>query len=386
MNYSELFYPPRMAVGPGSIESIIYFASEENLTNALIVTDARLANSPIMTAVTDVLKKAGVLYVIFDEVVPDPNVDIVDKVAALCNQHQCDHFIAVGGGSPIDVAKAASIVATNGGSIRNYLGIDRSVHRGAPLVAVNTTAGTGSEVTRAYVLTDDNGEKVVSSDCHCLVSLAISDPCMMLDLPRGLTAATGMDALSHAVEAYCSRNYNQYTDGLAIKAVSLISKSLLKVLEYPRDIIARTDMCWAAAMAGCAFSNSGLGLVHAIGHQIQNHYPIPHGQAVGLILPYVVDFHRKVIGNRIVDLGAALGLDDSATMGGRTVCRLYWMVMEANTPTLKDIDFKKSDISVISEGVLTESTLESNAVQPTLEEIKEILERAYQNDLATCAR
>lgn len=382
MNYSQLFYPPRLAVGPGSIESIVYFASEANLTNALIVTDAGLVSSPIMTAVTDTLKKAGVLYVIFDGVVPDPGVDLADRVAALCNEHHCDHLIAVGGGSPIDVAKAASIVATNGGSIRNYLGVDRSVHRGAPLVAVNTTAGSGSEVTRAYVLTDDNGTKVVSSDCHCLVSLAISDPCMMLDLPRGLTAATGMDALSHAVEAYCANNHNHYTDGLAIKAVGLIGASLLKVLEYPRDLNARTDMCWAASLSGCAFSNSGLGLVHAIGHQIQNRYPIPHGQAVGLILPYVVDFHRKAIGNRIVDIGAALGLDDSATVGGRTVRRLYWLVMEANTPTLQDIGFKKSDIPVVANGALTESTLETSATQPTFEEVREILERAYNNELA----
>ena len=377
MNYSQLFYPPRMAVGPGSIADLIDFSAEENLTHALIVTDARLASSPIMTAVTDVLKQAGVLFEIFDEVVPDPGYELADKAAALCKEHGCDHFIAVGGGSPMDVAKAASIVVTNGGVIRNYTGINRSVHQGAPVVAVNTTAGTGSEVTQAYVLSAENGAKTVSSDCHCLVRLAISDPCMMLDLPSALTAATGMDALAHAVEAYCASNHNPYTDGLALKAVNLIGSCLLKVLEHPRDLTARTGMCWAAAMAGCAFSNSGLGLIHAIGHQIQDLYPIPHGQAVGLIMPYVVDFHRHVIGGRIVDLGSALGLDDSATVGARTVRRLHWLVTETNTPTLAQIGFKDTDIGPMAKKVLDEATLVTNPCQPSAKEVEEILSNAY---------
>lgn len=382
MNYTELLYPPRLAAGPGSLNAIADFAEEENFTSALIVTDAFLAASPVTAAVTAVLKKAGILYNIFDQVISNPDAATVDAAAAVYAEKRCDHFIAVGGGSSIDVAKGASLVVANGGSIRSYIGLNRTVHQGVPVIAVNTTAGTGSEVTRAFVLTDrENQTKAVSIDNHCLVRFAVSDPFLMLDLPTEITAATGMDALTHAVEAYCAVNHNPFTNGLSLEAVRLVERSFLKVLNHPRDLDARTDMCWAAALAGYAFSNSGLGLIHSIGFQIENLHPIPHGQAVGLIMPYVVDFHRRAIGDRIAAIGAAMGLDDSVDMGTQTVRHLYWLIAEAKIPTLKDIGLKAQEISRLAELAMADPTLGTNAVQPTLDEVEEIINSAYCNDL-----
>lgn len=378
MEPTQIFYPVSFIAGPGSLNAIVDLALDENLTNALIVTDAFLSSSPVMTAVIEVLKKAGVRYTIFNEVIPNPDAASVDKAAALYQEKKCDHLIAVGGGSPIDVAKAASLVVTNGGSIRHYIGLNRTVNKGAIVIAVNTTAGTGSEVTQAFVLTDrENQTKAVSIDHHCLVRLAISDPCLMLDLSREMTAATGMDALSHAVEAYCAVNRNPFSNGLARESCGLIGKSFLNVLAYPRDIAARTDMCWAAALAGYAFSNSGLGLIHSIGFQIENLYPIPHGQAVGLIMPYVMDFHRKTIGDHIADIGAACGLDDKATGGEQTVRYIYHLIAEAKIPTLKNIGFSASDIPRLAAMAMEDATLGTNAVQPTVEEVEQIIENAY---------
>jgi alcohol dehydrogenase len=385
MEATQIFYPVSFVAGPGSINAIADLAMEEDLHKALIVTDDYLASSSVMNMVTDVLNKAGVRFAIFNAVMPNPDAVTVDKAASMYQEEKCDHLIAVGGGSPIDVAKAASLVVANGGSIHHYIGLNRSVNKGAIVIAVNTTAGTGSEVTQAFVLTDrENQTKAVSIDHHCLVRLAISDPTLMLDLPQEMTAATGMDALSHAVEAYCAVNHNPFSNGLARESVRLIGQSFLTVLDHPRDIAARTDMCWAAALAGYAFSNSGLGLIHSIGFQIENLCPIPHGQAVGMMMPYVVDFNRKVIGDRIAELGGAFGLDDRATAGAQTVCYLEDLISKANIPTLKDIGFRSADIPRLAAMAMEDPTLGTNAVQPTMEDVEQIIENAYCNVLHSC--
>lgn len=382
MDYTELFYPPRFAVGPGSIQAIADFIKEANLTCALLVTDAFLASSPVTAAVTEVLKKAGIPYYIFDRVISNPDAAVVDAAAALYAEKKCDHLIAVGGGSPIDVAKGASLVATNGGSIQHYIGLNRTVHQGAPVIAVNTTAGTGSEVTQAFVLTDrEKHTKAVSIDRHCLVAFAVSDPRLMEDLPVEVTAATGMDALSHGVEAYCAINHNPFTDGLALQSVSLVDRSFLTVLEEPRNLDGRTDLCWAAALAGYSFSNSGLGLIHSIGFQLENICPLPHGQAVGLFMPYVMDFHRQVIPERIADLGAACGFTDQSLAAKQVVDHFYGLIRAAKIPTLREIGFRTDDISSLAVMAMADPTLATNAVHPTVEEVEEIIERAYCDDL-----
>lgn len=380
MEYSELFYPGRFAVGPGSVKALASFIDKENLSHGLIVTDAFLASSPVMRAVTAVLDGIGLKYDFFTGVISNPSVSMVDAAAEAFKAHSCDFMIAVGGGSPVDTAKAASLAAANGGSVSRYIGINRSLYPGVPVIAVNTTAGTGAEVTRFFVLTDhEQHTKSITIDDHCLVRLAVSDPELMTALPPDITASTGLDALTHAIEAYCAVNHQPFSDGLALQAVTLINRSLKTAVEEPENIAARTDLCWAASLAGYAFSNSGLGLMHSIGFSIENFCGIPHGQAVGMVMPYVLDFNRRAIPNRVAEIGGACGLDDRD--GGRTVRYLYGLIGELPLPTLKEAGLSVNEIPALAEMAMADPTLGANALQPTLAEMTALIESIYCEEL-----
>lgn len=382
MDYTQIFYPPRFAVGPDSVKAMRDYIDKENFRRCLVVTDKNLAGSSVFRKVTEQLDEAAASYCVFSEVIPNPNPEIFDRAAAVYHKEKCDFIIAVGGGSAVDVAKGASLVAANGGSIRHYFGMNRSLYQGVPVIAVNTTAGTGAEVTRFLVLTDrENHQKYLVMDDHCLVSLAISDPCLMTDLPAEITIATGLDALTHAVEAYCSVNHNPFSDGLALQAVKLIDRSLEKAVRHPEDLSVRTDLCWAASLAGYAFSNSGLGLMHAIGFSIENFREVPHGVAVGMVMPYVLDFNRRAIGDRIGSIGKFCGLEDEVLCGARTVRRMTELIVALRLPSLRDIGFDPKDIPALADMALDDPTLGTNAIQPTREEMIHLIESIYCENL-----
>lgn len=382
MEYNQIFYPARFAVGPHSVKEVTAFAEKENLNRALVITDQTLVSSSVMCAVRNILDEAGLLYEIFCDVIPNPTEEIVDAAAAAYAKYHSEFIIAVGGGSAVDTAKAASLVAANGGSIRHYIGINKTVHHGVPVVAINTTAGTGAEVTRFFVLTDhENHTKSITIDDHCLVALAISDPCLMTSLPKEMTAATAMDALTHALEAYCAGTSNPFSDGLALKAIGLIYKALPKVLRNPDDLVARTDLCWAASLAGYAFSNSGLGMMHSIGFSIENFVGIPHGQAVGMVMPYVLEYNRKAVGDRIADIGLTCGIKDYVTFGARTVRLFSEFLYSLPIPTMKEAGITADQIPALAEMAMNDPTLGFNPVQPTIEEMTSVIEWAFCEEL-----
>lgn len=380
MEYNEIFYPNRFAIGPGSVKALVSFAEKEDVHHGLIVTDEGLAKSSVLRAVTRVLEDTGLKYELFAEVKPNPSEAVVNAAAEVYASCQCDFIIAVGGGSSIDTAKAASLVAANGGSISRYIGINRSLYPGVPVAAVNTTAGTGAEVTRFFVLTDhERRTKSITIDDHCLVRLAISDPELMIGLPAEMTASTGLDALTHAIEAYCAVNHQPFSDGLALQAVKLIDGSLSTVVKEPKNLKARTDLCWAASLAGYAFSNSGLGMMHSIGFSIENFCGIPHGQAVGLVMPYVLEFNRNAAADRIADLGRACGMDDRNGKG--MVRRTMNLIKELRILTLREAGLSVSEIPALAEMVMDDPTLAANAVQPTLAEMIALIESVYCEEL-----
>lgn len=382
MEYQQIFYPARFAVGPHSVEEIAAFAEREGFHRALVVTDEGLASSSVMTAVRRVLEAADIRYEIFSEVTPNPSAELVDQAAAAYGQYHSEFILAVGGGSAVDTAKAASLVVSNGGSIRHYIGINKTIHPGAPVVAVNTTAGTGAEVTRFFVLTDhEQHTKSITIDEHCLVALAISDPCLMVTLPSEMTAATALDALTHAMEAYCAGAHNPFSDGLALQSVSRIDRALPLVMRDPENLDARTELCWAASLAGYAFSNSGLGMMHSIGFSIENFCAIPHGQAVGMVMPYVLEFNRKAVGDRIGDIGAACGLNDHATLGARTVRHFAKLLYRLPVPTLREAGITAAQLPALAEMAMKDPTLGFNPVQPSLEEMTAVLEWIFCEDL-----
>ncbi len=382
MDYTELFYPARFAVGPGSVAALTEFAQNRELKRGLIVTDRTLRGLPLMERVTAALDGAGVRYEFFDGVIANPSAETADAAAAAFAALNADFIVAVGGGSAADTAKAASLVAANGGSARHYIGVNRSLRPGAPVAAVSTTAGTGAEVTRFFVLTDvDRRGKAIGVDDHCLVALAVSDPLLMTELPADITAATAMDALTHAMEAYCAVTANPFTDGLALKAVGLIDKALPRVMKDPADVAARTDLCWAASLAGYAFSNSGLGLMHSLGFSIENFTGVPHGQAVGMVMPYVLEFNRRAIGERVADLGGVCGLSDHVTLGVRTVRHMSDRLSALPIPTLRETGFAVGDIPALAEMALNDPTLAANPVQPSREELTALIESVYCEEL-----
>lgn len=388
-NIIELFHPEHTLIGQGSIGEIPRFIHKISGKNALIVTDAGLVKVGTVKKITDVLEKEKIPYSIFDGVLPNPTVGIVNKAKQIFEEKHCDYIIAIGGGSPIDVAKAVSIVSANGGRVEEYNGINKSAAPGAPIIAVNTTAGSGSEVTRDYVITDENTKiKMLMVDNHCLSYLAVNDPELMVNMPPSLTAATGLDALSHAVESYLSLPHTPYTDGLALEAIKRIARYLPRAFRNGNDMEARTNMCWAEYLAGLSFSNAGLGLVHGIAHQLGGFYNMPHGMANAILLPYVMEYNRPHCTERMADIAYALGMpaergataDEAAKAAIEYVRKL---AADLNIPPLCETKFDLKDVPVLADHALKDTATVDNPVTPTAADVKRILVYAYCEGLVT---
>ena len=386
-NVTELFQPAHTLIGQGSINEIPRFMSSAGVSKALVVTDKGLEKLGTVKLVTDVLDANNVPYSVYDRVEPNPSVRVVNEAAEVFKSSGADFLVAIGGGSPIDVAKAVSILTANGGDIRDYMGVAKSLKPGNPIVAINTTAGTGSEVTRVYVVTDEEKKiKMVMVDNNCMAYLAIDDPDLMVGMPPALTAATGMDALTHAVEAFLCNPHTPFSDGAAIEAIRLVSKSLKRAVEYGRDVKARTDMCWAEYLAGLAFSNSGLGLVHAIAHQLGGMYHTPHGIANAIMLPFVMEFNLPYRTARVARIGHAWfdnteGFSDEKA-AKHAIERIRNLSKSIGIPSLCDTPFDPKDVHILAENALRDATAANNYVKATQQDVEDIIMNAYTAGIA----
>lgn len=382
----ELYQPRHTLIGRDGITMIPHFLERLSADRVLVVTDKGLMKSGIAGKVTAVLDDAKINYVVYDGVEPNPAVRIINEAFAFYKEQNCGAIIAIGGGSPIDVAKAVSILSANGGKIQDYNGVNKSKKHGAPIIAVNTTAGTGSECTRAYVVTDEEAKsKMLMVDTNCLSHLALNDPMLMVGMPPSLTASTGIDALTHAIEAYICNTHTPYTDALALESIRLISGSLREAVRDGSNMDARTDMCWAEYMAGLAFSNAGLGLVHGIAHQLGGYYNIPHGLANAIMLPRVLEFNRPYCMGRLAEIAQAmdekvdnLTVDQASKVAIEAVRRL---IKDVKIPPLCDTKFDMKDIDIIAENALKDTATATNAVRPTLEDVKVIIAKTYYEGL-----
>ncbi|SFR87388.1 iron-containing alcohol dehydrogenase [Anaeromicropila populeti] len=278
--------------GKGAVNMLVPELKKMGVKRGLIVTDPFLYETGAATRVGDVLLKADVEYAVYYQVQPNPTIDVVNECIEAARTLQVDLLVAVGGGSAIDTAKAVSIVVANGGSVEQYEGMNKSLKPGLPVVAVNTTAGTGSECTSFYIVTDPvRHSKMAMIDPNCMVVAAINDIDFMISMPPKLTAATGMDALTHAIEAKLSLRANPVTDKDANWAMETIYRFLPGAVENGSDEEARTMMAYAENVAGMAFSNAGLGMVHAMAHALGGKYNLPHGVCNAVLLPYVLAFN-----------------------------------------------------------------------------------------------
>jgi alcohol dehydrogenase len=247
----RIYWPAVNLIGPGAIKEVGSEINKLGLKRILIVTDKVLRSVGVVKKVTDVLNAAGIHYVIYDEVKPNPTTknvaDGLDLYYGLC----CDGLMSIGGGSPQDAAKAIGILHTNGGNIQQYEGIGKSKRKSVPIIAINTTAGAASEVTINYVITDELRKiKMMMVDPNCLATVTVNDPELMINKPADLTAATGFDVLTHAIEAYVAKNAFRFSNVLALEAIKLVGDSLITTVKNGTDIDARTKMAWASFVAG----------------------------------------------------------------------------------------------------------------------------------------
>ena len=305
---TSFFIPNVTLVGEGCSKEIPLRLKNIGGVKPLIVTDQGIVKAGILKVITDILDAAKMKYAIFDQTVPNPTDKNVDAAFAMYKKEKCDSIITLGGGSSHDCGKGVGFLAGNGGKIHDYEGVDKSSKPFPPYVAVNTTAGTASEMSRFCIITDTSRKvKMAIVDWRCTPGVAIDDPILMMGMPPALTAATGMDALTHAVEAYVSTAATPMTDACAEKAMEFINRYLRRAVANGQDKEAREGMCYAQYLAGMAFNNASLGHVHAMAHQLGGFYDLPHGECNAILLPHVCEYNRIATRRRFGRIARLLG-------------------------------------------------------------------------------
>lgn len=370
--------------GYGSLDGMKPFLQREGIHKALIVTDASIHKLGLLDPVTKVLQDADITYVIYDEVMPNPTLENVNGGVACMKENGCDAIIAVGGGSANDCAKAIRILEANGGKIQDYAGGNRSRVKGKYLVAINTTAGTASEVSRAYLISNEQEKvKIICKDDYAMPDLAVNDIQLMMKLPGKLTAQTGMDALTHAIEAYISSSGFALTNILALDAIKLITGNLEKAVQEPDNQEARANMSLGQYLAGLSFGSSGLGLVHAMAHQIGAVYHLPHGLCNAVLLPYVMEYDYPWCKQQFAEIAELL---DRVWCEGKTqdekaqYALKYVRDLSGRVGTdipLRDLGIPKEDIPDLAARSFADGCINTSPKMPDLQDVISIFEKAW---------
>lgn len=382
MSTVRFFMPPVSVMGPGSLKDATKDIASMGFKKALIVTDKPLVEIKLVDKLTAELDESGIEYVIFDETQPNPTVSNVNNGLAMLKANDCDFVISFGGGSPHDAAKGIALLATNGGDIKDYEGVNKSSKPQLPLVCVNTTAGTASEMTIFSIITnEDTHVKMALVDKHFTPIMGVNDASLMMAMPKSLTAATGMDALTHAVEAYVSTAATPITDACALQAITLIAKNLKAAVDNGEDIKARDNMAYAEFLAGMAFNNASLGYVHAMAHQLGGFYDLPHGVCNAILLPHVEAFNAKISAARLKDVAAAMGVDVVAMNeeegSNAAIEAIKSLSKSINIPAgLKELGVKEEDFGTLATNALKDACGATNPIQASHEEIVGIFANA----------
>ena len=396
MNGFEFFCPTKIVCGAHALDKLPDELASRGVKRPLVMTDAGLVKLGVAAKLTDVLDAAGVAYDVFDQVPPDSSMDVVNEVAQRYIQRGCDGFVAIGGGSVIDTTKgAAASLACKGVDFATLQGSEILSADLPPFIAVPTTAGTGSEVTLVAVVADTKAHAKLSFTSYKLVPhAAILDPALTSSLPPKLTATTGMDALTHAIEAYTSIQKNPVSDAFAVKAIQLIAANLPVACANGGDTDARTNLALGSLMAGAAFSNAMVGIVHSIGHSLGGLCHIPHGQAMMMLLPHCVKFnldrgiHAGQYGELLPYLApekaAELGANATAAQRDEAMCASLF-AMNAffhdtyGVPlTLAELGVSRDALPAVAKQARYDGSALYNATEITLEDAATILEAVYE--------
>jgi alcohol dehydrogenase class IV len=378
--------PRLMAVGGGALAELPSLLARLGLTRPLIVTDPFLVGSGHLERATGHLDRAGVPWKVFSDTVPDPTTAVVETGVLRLAQGDFDSLVAIGGGSSIDTAKAMSVLFGNGGKMRDYKVPSEIPKAGPPVVAIPTTAGTGSEVTRFTVISDtETDEKMLIAGLACCPIAAIVDYELTLTMPLRLTADTGLDSLTHAIEAYVSRRANPFTDGLAKSAMGVIARHIRIACTEPDNRAAREAMMLGATTAGMAFSNASVCLVHGMSRPIGAFFHVPHGLSNAMLLPEITAFSAPAALERYADCARAMGVADEGEGSQAAVARLLDELRRLNeelnvpTPRAWGIDAERYEelLPVMASQALASGSPGNNPRVPTSDQIIDLYRRVY---------
>ncbi|HFL7307197.1 TPA: lactaldehyde reductase [Enterococcus faecium] len=362
--------------GKGAIESIVPEFQQRGFGKAAVITDKGLIEHGIATKVTELLDKAAIAYALYDGIVPNPTIQNVKDGVAFVKEAEADCLIAIGGGSPIDTAKAIGIILTNPefSDVISLEGVADTKNTCLPILAIPTTSGTAAEVTINYVITDEvNHRKFVCVDPHDIPIVAFIDSDMMMGMPKKLAASTGMDAMTHAIEGFITKGAWEMTDMLHLKAIEIIGHSLEASVDGDQN--GREKMALGQYIAGMGFSNVGLGLVHGMAHPLSAWYNIPHGVACAALLPTVMKYNKEYTGEKYREIALVLGIKGAAEMSLEDVreaaCGEIDRLSKAvGIPeTISELGVKEADIPAIAEDALRDVCTPGNPRETTVEEI-----------------
>lgn len=387
MSIERMVYTGTSYFGEYARKEIITEIKKRKFNKALVVTDAMLVKCGVAEKIENVLKDGGISYEIDDEVKPNPTIANVHTGLDKLKVSGADFIIAVGGGSVIDTAKAIAVIANNPDNydVVSLEGVDKSKNPPMPIIAVPTTAGTGSETTMDYVITNtEQKRKMACMDSMVVPVVAILDTDIMASLPLKMTAATAMDALTHAVESYLSKGAFDFSEMLSLKAVSLISVNFLKVIKNLNDLEARKALAMAQYMAGMSFTNVGLGIVHSMAHPLSAFYDVPHGVANALILPYVLKFNSVTCEDKMVTLAKTFDPEFDERYGSEAATeRCIELINTFNSIAglphkLKEINVKVEDIDALAREALNDAATPDNRREVNIEEFKKLYKTMYE--------
>ena len=364
--------------GKGAIQEIAGEVTSRGLKKALLCTDPDLLKFGVTKKVTDVLDAAGLAYQVYSEIKPNPTIENVKDGVEAAKAAQADYIIAIGGGSSMDTAKAIGIIVTNPefADVRSLEGTADTKNPCLPIIAVPTTAGTAAEVTINYVITDvEKNRKFVCVDPHDIPVVAIVDPDMMASMPKGLTAATGMDALTHAIEGYITKGAWELSDMFHLKAIEIIAKSLRGAVENTLE--GREGMALGQYIAGMGFSNVGLGIVHSMAHGLSALYDTPHGVACAIILPTGLEYNKPVAGKRYRAIGKAMqvpGIDNMTDeeAADATIAAVKQLSLDVGIPQNLNGILKEEDVAFLSQSAYADACCPGNPRDTSEEEIAQL--------------
>lgn len=370
--------PTIIEFGRGAVTKLAEHVKTLGGLKVLIVCDPGVIDAGVVTQIEKPLKAAGITYSVFSDIEVDPAIESVEKGINLAKEQGCDLVVGVGGGSSLDTAKAIGLMIKNLGNIRDYVGIDKVPIPGAPVIAIPTTAGTGSEITIWSVLSDKTSKSKLSvGSVYNFPTLALVDPELTTSLPPHITAATGMDALTHALESYVNKVTQPISEGLSIQAMKMIAHNLRLAVVQGENLEARSNMLLASLMAAMAFNSTRLGLAHALAMPLGAHFKIPHGTVNAILLPEVMQYN--VIGNvnKFAEIASIFGENTTHLSPREAAERSVFAIRQMKndvgiTATLSEYGVREKHLDFIVEEAMQSGNVPVNPRKPTLEDLKNI--------------